>query len=96
MKKENEDKCKGNKDNLDEDRTNLIDDSFLVKEHDVVNVVDSASSWMIKNGTFVHVTFKRDISRSYTTGEFGDVKRQALNLEVQSWNPTLNRNTIHL
>jgi hypothetical protein len=52
----------------------IEDDLFLIEEHDVVNVVDNASSWIIDNGTLIHVTFKRDISCSYTSSEFGDVK----------------------
>jgi len=75
LKKENEDKGKGKKKEEDSDggSTNLTydDELLLVEEHDIV---DSASNWVIDSGTSVHVTSRRDVFCSYTSGEFGDVK----------------------
>jgi len=75
LKNENEDKGKGKKKEEDSDggSTNLTydDELLLVEEHDIV---DSASSWVIDSGTSAHVTSKRDVFCSYTSGEFGDVK----------------------
>jgi len=75
LKKENEDKGKGKNKEEDSDggSTNLTydDELLLVEEHDIV---DSASSWVIGSGTSTHVTSRRDVLCSYTSGEFGDVK----------------------
>jgi len=75
LKKENEDKGKGKKKEEDSvgGSTNLTydDELLLVEEHDIV---DSASGWGIDSGTSAHVTSRRDVFCSYTSGEFGDVK----------------------
>ncbi|MCI21280.1 hypothetical protein A2U01_0042446, partial [Trifolium medium] len=70
-----EDKYKGKEDDSDGESTHLtLDDLLLVEEHDIANIVDSASSWVIDSDTSVHATSRRDIFCSYTSGEFGDVK----------------------
>src|ERR1044072_731703 len=58
-----------------EDRANVTSDEFLlIEEYDTINLIDSASSWVIDSGASVHCTFKKDIFSSYTPGEFGDVR----------------------
>jgi hypothetical protein len=67
LKKEDKDNDKN--DGSEGESTHLLlDDLLLVEEHDIVNVIDSASSWVIDSGTSVHVTSRRDIFSSYTVG----------------------------
>jgi hypothetical protein len=59
LKKEDKD---NDKDGSDGESTHLLlDDLLLVEEHDIINVIDSASNWVIDSGTSVHVTSRRDI-----------------------------------
>ena len=77
MKKghKNKDKWKKKEEDSGEDRANVTSDEFLlIEEYDTINLIDSASSWVIDSGASVHCTFKKDIFSSYTPGEFGDVR----------------------
>jgi len=71
--KDKSDKDKDNSD--DEDRINAtFVDFLLVHEFESANLIDSSTSWVIDNGASFHITSRRDLSTSYTPGDFDNVK----------------------
>jgi len=67
---------KGSKDSSDdEDMINATSvDFLLVHEFESANLVDSSTSWVIDTSASFHITYRRYLFTSYTSGDFRCVK----------------------
>jgi len=62
-------------DNDDHVTTAICDDDLIILcDHDSVNLVSDESMWIIDSGATLHVTPRKELFTSYTSGDFGMLK----------------------